>query len=205
MESLTKKFAVEGRFSLYPQTPVYDPDKWDVRTLRCYGYALQNARLGDCVLGALPCCVEGALSDEWFSVPQLKKMAGWDGLLETDFYPGRSQGHIIALTYGLTAAYGGPDYHFYLYHPVEGFWSHKLGCSRPTNVDSEGALITDPRIAARGALKEFVGYFTLPPEGVLAFARVCGDAVSSESPARQQTLARPEKEGYTPPLCQHRL
>lgn len=197
---LKEHFPAQERFTLFPGNPVYDPDFWDTPLLRCYGYALQDKRLGDCVPGALSCCVEGNVPEAWFSNVQLGRMLFWDGLIEVDFSQGRSTGHIIAMTYGLKASYGSPDYHFYLYHPSQGFWSHKLGCSRPVNTDSEGKIITDPRFAARELLEGFVGYFTLPWEGVPAFPRIDG-----EGRAEQQTLAQTGEGGYNPRPCPQRL
>jgi hypothetical protein len=172
-----------GAFVLKPQqTPTWSPDFWDTPLLRCYGYSLQDKRLGDCVLGSLPCMIEGAPPDSWFTPEKMRRMAYWDGLIDTEFSPGQPYGHVIALTFGLRGSYGTPDYHFYLYHPSEGFWSHKLGAARPSNLDDSGKIIEDPRHADRGSCDVFVGFFTLPYEGLRAVRRVDVPAETATAP-----------------------
>lgn len=59
------------------------------------------------------------------------------------------------------------DYHFFKRH-ADGFWSHKEGCySGITNLDFADKVITNPRMADTGQYNIFVGYFTLPEDGVV--------------------------------------
>lgn len=61
----------------------------------------------------------------------------------------------------------GRDYHYYRTDD-DGNWTHKPGFKKPTNLDSDGNIITDPEKAAKvydnGKLKytDFCGYVCLP-------------------------------------------
>ncbi|SHF93249.1 hypothetical protein [Streptoalloteichus hindustanus] len=50
------------------------------------------------------------------------------------------------------------DYHWYRYHS-EGFWGHKPGRTRATDVDNSNRRITNPETADRGRYTHFCGYF----------------------------------------------
>jgi hypothetical protein len=54
----------------------------------------------------------------------------------------------------------GEDYHWYRKHPD--CWGHKPGSTDARNVDSSGALITDPEKCDRGPYTEFHGYMLIP-------------------------------------------
>ncbi len=54
----------------------------------------------------------------------------------------------------------GEDYHWYRKHPD--CWGHKPGGTDARNVDSSGAIITDPQACDRGPYTEFTGYMLLP-------------------------------------------
>jgi|GEM_PF-1349370 len=58
------------------------------------------------------------------------------------------------------------DYHFYRRHQ-DGTWSHQKGY-RGAISDRDGlnAVIEDPLYAERGRYKDFIGYFTLPQQGL---------------------------------------
>jgi hypothetical protein len=58
------------------------------------------------------------------------------------------------------------DYHFYRQHK-DGKWSHQQGYGGVlTDRDGQDALVEDPLYAERGRYKDFVGYFTIPEQGL---------------------------------------
>lgn len=61
-----------------------------------------------------------------------------------------------------------PDYHFIRQHPSDpsGLWTHKNGWRDPTNEDSAGNLIHDPRTAVMGSFLVFKSFFLVPPGGI---------------------------------------
>lgn len=52
-------------------------------------------------------------------------------------------------------------YHFYR-QDDNGFWSHKDGGRKATNLDEDDKLISDPKYANRGRYKLFCNYFCVP-------------------------------------------
>lgn len=55
-----------------------------------------------------------------------------------------------------------PDYHWYR-QDQDGYWSHKIGDSPVSRLDSNGRLIKDPSLASTNNYDTFVGYFELTP------------------------------------------
>jgi hypothetical protein len=74
-----------------------------------------------------------------------------DGLIDSPGANNRcpDEGHLVALVMG-----PGWDYHWYR-KGRNGYWSHKPGGTPVTNVDNNGALIRDPRTAARDGYTQF--------------------------------------------------
>lgn len=60
----------------------------------------------------------------------------------------------------------GYDYHWYR-KDRDGRWSHKVGWSPATNLDSANNLISDPRTAARGPYTVFCGCFCVNKANVV--------------------------------------
>jgi hypothetical protein len=74
-----------------------------------------------------------------------------DGLIDTPLANNKcpEKGHLVALV-----AAPNYDYHWYRKGP-NGRWSHKPGPTPATLLDDNGAIITDPRTAARGPYTQF--------------------------------------------------
>ena len=80
-----------------------------------------------------------------------------DGLTPTEYFPYRSKSDemLIALV-----AVSGWDYHWYR-RDDNGYWTHKIGSSEATDLDSSGNRISNPETADRGEYKDFCGYFKI--------------------------------------------
>jgi hypothetical protein len=147
--------------------PVYDYNSWAsdpsrVKHANCYVYAC-DVDAGNI---ALPGAVHGIRvtyppvnCEEYIKAPVA------DGLVfqGTEGYSCTGCSHPVALFMDLTG--DGPyshDFHWYR-RDKDGTWSHKYGRGMPTNLDTDGKVITDPKTAARNFPNNnhetFCGYF----------------------------------------------
>jgi|GEM_PF-3333116 len=142
-------------------TPAYEPWYWnDGSTVQynnnCYNYS--NNRRTDTF--AQPGRASGAMYTS-ITDSEVSRGAISDGLEPTTAWGVSSSGKTkIALV-----IWPGADFHWYR-QDSDGLWSHKPGGTQATNVDSSGALITNPETADRGPYTEFVGYFFTPSDQV---------------------------------------
>jgi hypothetical protein len=152
-------------------TPVFTPNFWTsngrLTANACYDYANNRARPA----GGWP-AVPGqnagfSLTPANTNVENVTEAALADGLTlssETGVCPERRTKIALAIKPA-----GPPppppaiptdlaDYHWYR-QDANGLWSHKMGTSAPSTLDAHGAVITNPRLAARGKHSIFGGYF----------------------------------------------
>jgi hypothetical protein len=64
------------------------------------------------------------------------------------------------------------NWHWYRFHPADGFWSHKFGDFSPVNYDASTKTIEDVATANRGPFTTFCGYFYSVP-GMVTLGPVC--------------------------------
>ncbi len=129
--------------------PDYDPDSWndggrrnDGTTIQgnsnCYAYSANVKGPFDGEFGMNPGDSSGeSLRLDGVSVEEIRLRAISDGLSATPIKGGHQVYLIVA---------PGEDYHWYR-KDSNGFWSHKPGATRVTNVDASGKLISDPSMA----------------------------------------------------------
>lgn len=86
-----------------------------------------------------------------------------DGLTKVTTPKDRIGHYLVALAFPEGDAYD--DFHWYR-KDDNGTWSHKYGRHAPSNTDSDGKIITDPRDAARPDYPAFAGFFLVPRQGV---------------------------------------
>lgn len=130
--------------------PLYDPDWWNNDSHRlscnnCYNYA-SNYRTDNFAQPGMASGVSHSLT-----CATVIPAAVADGLIDSPGANNRcpDEGHLVALVMG-----PGWDYHWYR-KGRNGYWSHKPGGTPVTNVDNNGALIRDPRTAARDGYTQF--------------------------------------------------
>lgn len=130
--------------------PTYDPTK--PRANNCYTYAIQDfnsyytpqspdgyeARDGCSLLS------DGVLSD---SKGKAKAVECPSETEAPSAMCGKNE-YSVMLFVGLMELDVGYDFHFYR-QDDNGFFSHQIGKSTPTNLDADGKLINDPRAANR--------------------------------------------------------
>ena len=137
-----------------PCAPIYEPAWWNDSGQRqlhnnCYNYATnyrtdtfaQPGRAAGAMYSALLCAdvKTAAIADELIE-HKIKKIAC------------PKVGHLVALVVA-----PGWDFHWYRLG-TNMKWSHKPGGTQVTNLDNSGHLISDPRIADRGAYTNFCGF-----------------------------------------------
>ena len=61
---------------------------------------------------------------------------------------------------------GAYDMHFYRMHADGSGWSHKIGDRLPQTHDEDGLKINDPLECERGIYDRFVGFYTVPEDGI---------------------------------------
>lgn len=144
----------------HPCRPDYEPNKWNTPAHmgpnHCYDYATDT--ITD--LGAQPGEGGGRVYTS-ATCDAISDAAELDGLKRVEDIIHPPVGHYVAL-----CLQPGPvkdrDFHFYR-RDCNGRWSHKVGKSPVTNLDSSDQLIDDPRICDRGSYTLFCGYFDCDP------------------------------------------
>ncbi len=138
--------------------PLYQPGVWNDAdgvqyNNNCYNYGCdmptetyaQPGRAQGIILGAAI-----------MNCPDVTNGAVADGLVRVNCDQGCGCSechHQVAM-----AIWPNEDYHWYR-RDRDGRWSHKMGWSPATNLDSSGNIITDPRTADRGPYIVFCGCF----------------------------------------------
>ncbi len=150
------KYPVWPRRNRCRCAPVYEPHWWNDDPHRlgcnnCYNYAT-NYRTDNF---AQPGMASGVSHNT--TCPTVISAAVADGLIDSSNADNRcpEEGHLVALVMA-----PGFDYHWYR-KGTNGYWTHKPGHTPATNVDNNGALITDPRAAARGVYAQFCTFMVV--------------------------------------------
>lgn len=158
--------------------PYFYPDPWDDMRdhFNCYSYALRLMGHGWSRPGQLVTreadhrYITPTTLNHWLSVDGLERIHEHNGDYLRD--------HIIAAFVTPIHLDGERiDYHFYSLDR-DGTWSHKLGDSEATKLDSNGRTIHDPLQAARYYrslnrrqndldYSQFVGFYRIPDEGIV--------------------------------------
>lgn len=89
----------------------------------------------------------------------------------------------------------GEDYHFYRQDP-DGYWSHKDGANKVKRYDAKGAMIKNPKTAARNYrskgsflnYKDFCGFYCAPRRRTIRLAR--GGSLSGSTKRRSTRRVR---------------
>jgi hypothetical protein len=146
-----------------PGAPLYEPSWWNDGGQRqlhnnCYNYATNYRTDTFRVIsgGGQPGAAAGAMYTSITSAA-VKAAAIADDLLATPSADNKppSEGHLVALV-----IWPGQDFHWYRMNR-NCSWSHKPGTTPATNVDNNGAPITDPRNAQRGPYTEFATFMVV--------------------------------------------
>ena len=149
--------------------PSYDPDYWNnssrIKKANCYYYAMQVA----CNKEGIQYCQPGYLSGKTFTLSKdsIIKAVKADGpylgngrSIKKSKYseqPASNQYKVVLFIAP------GEDYHWYIQNR-DGYWSHKRGLSKVSNLDASGKKIKTPRKCDKdygGGLNysEFCGYY----------------------------------------------
>ena len=149
--------AESERSSAMQCAPSYAPEEWEDEAVKknnnCYNYALDIKTDHPLNPGELS---GNIYTREMISCEFLTTMAEADGLV----FLGVSGGECTGCSYKAALAVNpnGPDYHW-LRQDNNGEWSYKWPRNSVSNLDSEGAIITDPENSGRGLYTQFCGYF----------------------------------------------
>jgi hypothetical protein len=136
----------------------FDPDYWNdpahVRLNNCYNYAT-NHRTGT---RAQPGWASG-IQLHTFDCNEVTNAALADGAKRRGecCKDEEKPRWLIALVHDPIKE----DYHWYRLH-AEGFWGHKPGRLRATNLDNSQRIVHNPEHCDRGGYNEFCGYFYAP-------------------------------------------
>ncbi|HWN49269.1 MAG TPA: hypothetical protein VNO18_05485 [Xanthobacteraceae bacterium] len=141
-------------FEMLPFDPAHWNDPAFKPTNNCYAYAANKRAL----YASKP--QPGIGSGTMFSSltgPDVAAAAKRDGAHDVnDCFPdSEAPRMLVALV-----IWPGNDYHWYRKHP--NCWGHKPGSTDARNVDSSGAVITNPETCDRGPYTEFHGYMLIP-------------------------------------------
>ena len=135
----------------------------------CYAYALNAPQAGWARPGNLALVKNKEYPDNLITPANIKEyLLHKDGLEEITEYEALSgRFHAIAARVAVNC-----DYHFYRFDELDGSWSHKHGGGIPENRDGENELITNPGTLKDHIYTEFLGYFAIPPAGILYVPRL---------------------------------
>lgn len=136
--------------------PSFNPGRWNISAYvrernNCYNYATNILNNHFAQPGRASHCRNVGV------VRRTKTLARADGLEAVDNPSAAlATGHYVALAVDLTR--GDEDYHWWR-KDSDGYWSHKPGESRATNLDSSNQVITEPQTCDRGDYTIWKGYF----------------------------------------------
>lgn len=140
----------------------------------CYAYALNMPEIGACGLGNLS-GFENVASQPYFTAHDIMGLLRRDGLIRHAVLPNDAS-HVIAVFYGTNAYAGLPGIHCYR-RDVDG-WSHLYStgdCGSGgvlQETDFSGVKIVDPRNCNRGPYNQFIGFWSIPYEGIMVRPKV---------------------------------
>ncbi|MCB0393076.1 MAG: hypothetical protein KDD25_00875 [Bdellovibrionales bacterium] len=136
--------------------PKYFPSFWNDNdeTLwenNCYNYSTNRVTNSF----AQPGEASGKMYEEINCEAVIEAASNDLGLIKSEYFPYSSKDDdtLIALVVS-------PDYDYHWYRRGEdGLWTHKMGGTPATNLDSSGNIIKDVTTADRGSYVDFCGYF----------------------------------------------
>lgn len=165
-----------GVLQLRVVSPTYQvafaPGEWGRRTRSatdCYAYGLNLPEIGTERLGRL---MSNFYDSANISTPEdVRRALSFDGLTHHPRLPDDAS-HLVAVFWGAHAHQRRPGVHIFR-RDSNNYWSHKYtegGCSSdapPTQRDWSGQKIADPRTCDRGPYSDFIGFYSIPYEGLV--------------------------------------
>lgn len=164
--SLAHQFNAAARHYYPHQMPDFDPQAWHSGRNNCYAYALNIPEHGWGLPGQLMRRRKQRSGLVWDSdgskaIPYFDSLLRQDGLVRIDRPDRAEYPHILCLALNSVDQ----DFHFYRLDSNDA-WSHKAGCRAASDKDDSGNLILSPESCNRGRYNEFVGYYTVPAQGI---------------------------------------